>query len=130
MNRNFYTISQKINSIQLGLLRRHTKKGSTTNHVVMKVHKDNLLICALTESGKPDIKRLLGKKVNLIQKSENDYIYLSGVVQETPGSNKRTLYIQLFKACWFVRRSKGSLSWLQEKYVYESFPLQNLELAS
>lgn len=130
MNKNFYAISQKANSIQAGLLRHHTRDGSITHHVAMKLHSDNLLICALTEFGKAEAGNLVGKKVNLIQKSENDFIYLSGEVEEAPGSNKRALYIRLRKACWFVRKSKGSLSWLQEKHVYEVFPLEPLELAS
>ena len=130
MHRNFYTISQKINSIQAGLLRRHTKNGSFTHHVLMETFEDNMLICALTDSGKPDTSKLVGKRVNLIQKSENDYIYLSGIVMEKPTTNRRTLYIRLAKACWFVKKSKGNLSWLQEKHVYESFTLKNLGMAS
>ncbi len=130
MHRNFYTISQKVNSIQAGLLRRQTKNGSITHHVLMKTCDDSMLICALTDSGKPDTRKLIGKRVNLIQKSENDYIYLSGIVMDKPTTNRRTLYIRLAKACWFVKKTKGSLSWLQEKYVYESIPLKNLGLAS
>ena len=130
MHKNFYAISPKINSIQAGLLWHRTKKETTTYHVAMKVFDGNTIVCAVTDTAKPDINKLVGKKVNIVQKSNNDYIYLSGQVLLKPGLNKRTLYISLTKSCWFVKKSKGTLSWLQEKYVYESFPMHTLEMAS
>ena len=131
MNRNFYPISQKINSIQVALLRYHVKDENITQHVVMKAYDDQTIICALTDTTKPSFRKMTGRRVNLIQKSNNDYIYLSGVVLEKEGINKRTLYIKLFKACWFVRKSKGTLSWLQEKHCYDdTIRMEKLELAS
>ncbi len=97
----------------------------------MKAYDEQVLLCALIETGRSPFQHMHNKRVNLIQKSNNDYIYLSGVVEEKPGLNSRTLQIRLYKAAWFVKKSKGNLSWLQEKYVYdESFRLENLELAS
>lgn len=130
MHKNFYAISQKINAIQCGLLRHRTKKATTTHHVVMKVYDENTIVCAVTDQDRPEIKKLAGRRVNLVQKSNNDYIYLSGIVLMKPGLNKRTLYIRLTKACWFIKKSKGTLSWLQEKHVHEFFLVQPLEMAS
>ena len=89
-----------------------------------------MLVCAVTSDRTPDLKKLLNKRVSLIQKSENDYLYIAGKVQEKEGPNKRTIFIHILKACWFVRRSKGTLSWLQEKHIYDIMPQDNLELAS
>ena len=130
MHKNFYAISQKINSIQSGLLRHRGKTQTSTYHVAMKVFDENTIVCAVTDPAMPDIKKLVGKKVNLVQKSNNNYIYLAGTVLLKPGLNKRTLYIRLSKACWFVKKSRGTLSWLQEKYMHEFFPLEVLEMAS
>jgi len=131
MNRNFYPIGQKINSIKKGLLRYRENNENITRHIVMKAYDEQVLLCALIETGRSPFQHMHNKRVNLIQKSNNDYIYLSGVVEEKPGLNSRTLQIRLYKAAWFVKKSKGNLSWLQEKYVYdESFRLENLELAS
>jgi hypothetical protein len=99
-------------------------------HVLAKALEDNMLICAVTGTGTPDLRKLVGKRVSLVQKSENDYLYITGQVAQKAAPNKRTLYIHILKACWFVRRSKGSISWLQEKHIYDTTPQDDLELAS
>lgn len=128
MNKKLHYIGQKIEAIQFGLLRYHDKKDRITMHVTAKTNGDNTLICITT--GNADIKKLVNKKVNLIQKSEDDYLYISGEVKEKPDADKKILFISIVKACWFVRKSKGSLSWLQEKYIYDISPLDDMELAS
>src|SRR5688572_20958407 len=130
MTKPLQYIIQRINTIQNGLLRYHGKKKSITMHVVVKALEDHTLICAVTNNEKPDLKKLANKKINLIQKSENDYLYISGQILLKDSTNNRTLFIHILKACWFVRRSKGSLSWLQEKHVYDTMPVNELGLAS
>jgi hypothetical protein len=34
-------------------------------------------------------------------------------------NSKRILSVEITKACWFVKRSRGNVSWLQQKYIYE-----------
>lgn len=128
MNKKLHFIGQKIDAIQFGLLRYHDEKVRITMHVTAKTNGDNTLICITT--GNVNIKNLVSKKVNLIQISEDDYLYISGEVNEESDADKKTLFISIVKACWFVRKSKGSLSWLQEKHIYDISPLDGMELAS
>ena len=126
MNNKLRCISQKINTIQNGLLRYDDAEGRITMHVTARSNDDNSLTC--TVPGNTDLKKLINKRVNFIQKSENDYLYISGDVKER--RNKKTVFINILKACWFVRKSKGTLSWLQEKHVYDISLRDDLELAS
>ena len=126
MNNKLRCISQKINTIQNGLLRYDDAEGRITMHVTARSNDDNSLTC--TVPGNTDLKKLINKRVNFIQKSENDYLYISGDVKER--GNKKTVFINILKACWFVRKSKGTLSWLQEKHVYDISLRDDLELAS
>ena len=127
MIKKLHYIGQKINAIQFGLLRYHYKEERITIHVTAKIDGENSLVCTLT--GNEDLKKLRNKRVNLIQKSEDDYLYISGQVKEI-SRDKKEVVICILKACWFVRKSRGSLSWLQEKHIYNTLPLEDLELAS
>ncbi len=127
MNKKLHYINQKIDAIQFALLRYHDKEDRVTMHVKAKTN-DDTLIC--TTAGNTDLKKLVNKKVNLIQKSEDDYLYISGEVKERSDKNKKTLFISIVKACWFIRKSRGTLSWLQEKHIYDISPQDDLELAS
>lgn len=127
MNKNLHYINQKIDAIQFALLRYQDKEDRVTMHVTAKTN-DDTLIC--TTTGNTDLKKLVNKKVNLIQKSEDDYLYISGEVKEKPDKNKKTVFISIVKACWFIRKSRGTLSWLQEKHIYDISPADDLELAS
>ncbi len=68
--------------------------------------------------------------MNFIQKSDDDYLYVSGQVKEITDRDKKEVFISILKACWYVRKSRGSLSWLQEKHIYNIFPQGDLGLAS
>ncbi len=128
MNKKLHHISQKVDVIRFGLLRYHYKEERITIHVSAKINGANSLVCRLT--GNEDLKKLRNKRVNLIQKSDDDYLYISGQVTETTSRDKKEVFICILKACWFVRKSRGSLSWLQEKHIYNVLPLDDLELAS
>jgi hypothetical protein len=127
MNRKLRYITQKIDAVQSGLLRYHDKKVRITLHVTVKT-RENTLICIADHNA--DIKNLVNKKVSLIQKSEDDYLYISGTIQEKSDSNKKAIFISIIKACWFVRQSRGSLSWLQEKHIYDTSLQDDPELSS
>jgi general stress protein 26 len=128
MNKKLRYISQKIDAIQLGLLRYHDEKDRITMHVKARTDDDHSLICTI--SSNDDLKKLKNKNVNFIQKSDDDYLYVSGQVKEITDRDKKEVFISILKACWYVRKSRGSLSWLQEKHIYNIFPQVDLELAS
>lgn len=128
MDTQLYLIQQKICAIQFGILRVHDQNAKITLQVKTSSNIDNSLNCLVTENSPG--KDLVNKHVNLIQKHHNDYLYITGQVADEVNGKGKILSIRILKACWFVKRSKGSVSWLQEKYIYERFPVQEMELAS
>ena len=121
-------IKKKIDAIQVGLLRFRDKDDNITFHVNAKSCENNSVNCVIADN--TDLSRLVNKNVNLVQKSENDYLYISGQVKEKTGKNKNILSFRIVRACWFTKKSRGNLSWLQEKYIYDILPDRELELAS
>jgi hypothetical protein len=79
MNKKLRYISQKIDAIQLGLPRYHDEKDRITMHVKARTDDDHSLICTI--SSNDDLKKLKNKNVNFIQKSDDDYLYVSGQVK-------------------------------------------------
>ena len=129
MKTKMHYIGQKIDAIQFGLLRFRDKKGRVTLEVRTKVDHENSLLCFIEE--KADLRKLVNKKVSVIQRSQNDYLYIIGQVEENKEKGAQTISVRILKACWFVRKTKGALSWLQEKHIYDIYPHDNaLELAS
>jgi hypothetical protein len=126
MNKKLQEIQQKIGYIQFGLLRVHDAGKKTTLQVKATSNEDNSLNCVITDDSPK--RKLLNKNVNLIQKYQNDYLYITGRISDEANNKGRVLSIHILKACWFVRRSKGSVSWLQEKYMYENY--DKLDMAS
>lgn len=116
-------IQQKIDAIQYGLLRLRDQENNSTWQVKTTTNDDNSLNCIISE----DIprKKLVNKNVNLIQKHHDDYLYITGTVDEEVHNKSKILSIRILKACWFVRKTnKVGVSWLQEKYVYENYPAE------
>lgn len=120
MKRNLPDLQQEIDAIQLGLL-RYTHYGKRiTLHVKISIQDRDSLNC-LMEGEAP--RKLLHKKVTLIQKKHDTYIYICGTVT---AEARNILAIDIKKACWFIRKREGSVTWLQEKCVY----LPAMKLAS
>lgn len=128
MNKELHDIQQKIDAIQFGLLRFRDKDAQMTLQVRATTNDNNSLNCIVTDDSPRS--RLLNRKVNLIQKSHDDYLYINGTVSEEVNKKHKILSIHILKASWFVRKSKGSVSWLEEKSIYENFPRKKMELAS
>jgi hypothetical protein len=128
MDNKLLHIQQKIGSIQFGLLRIRDEKNKMTLQVKTSANADNSLNCVVTEDSPR--RRLINKNVNLIQRSHDDYLYITGQIADEVTKKGKILSIRILKACWFVRRQKGSVSWLQEKYTYENFTKEDLGLAS
>jgi hypothetical protein len=128
MDKNLLHIQQKIGAIQFGLLRIVDKDDKITLQVKTRANADNSLSCLVTD--KMPGQNLVNKNVNLIQKSHEDYLYITGRVSEEVNKKRKILSIHVLKACWFVRRSKGNVSWLKQKYIYENIPGEQIELVS
>ena len=129
MKKKMLYIGQKIDAIQFGLLRFRNKKGRMALEVKTKVNDESSLLCFIEE--KTDLRKLVNKKVSVVQHSGDDYLYITGQVEENTKKIANTISVRILKACWFVRKTKGELSWLQEKYIYDIYAQDNqLELAS
>ena len=126
MKKELGHIQKRINDIQVGLLRFRHNDEQVTLQVKAKSNEDSVN-CIITGNG--DLNKLTNGSVNLVQKCGNDYLYISGQL-EGKAVNKKMLSFKIIRACWFIRKSKGTLSWLQEKYIYDILPEEELELAS
>ena len=80
MKKKMLYIGQKIDAIQFGLLRFRNKKGRMALEVKTKVNDENSLLCFIEE--KTDLRKLVNKKVNVVQRSADDYLYITGQVEE------------------------------------------------
>ena len=118
MIQNLHVIQKKIDDIGLGLLRSRENKLPLSIQIRVKCDKDNLIHCYGAGTG--DLFQLKNKRVTLLQKSNDDYLYVTG--QAEAAENDRVLPIRIFKACWFVRKRKGSVTWFQEKHTYDRMP--------
>jgi hypothetical protein len=128
MSKKLHVIKEKIDAIQFGLVRFQDRDERVSMQVKTKTNGDGIVECFASPGA--DLPDLLNKKVNLIQKSDNDYLYISGEIKEKPGRNKKMFSISILKASWFVRKSKGALTWLQEKHVYDITPQEDISIAS
>ena len=118
MNKKLYRIQQEINHVQHGLLRFQDKDELLTMEVRATANEDDSLNCIIT--GDSSCSLMADKNVNLIQKNHDNYLYIIGkVTGETHGKGK-ILSIHILKASWFILKRKGGMSWLREKYVYET----------
>jgi hypothetical protein len=125
MSKDLQQIRKKIQNIQFGILRCRQKNDQKSWQVKATSDTDNVLHC-LVESDEP-YTDIVNKSVNLVQKHHDDYLYITGTVDAEVHDNVKILSIRIMKACWFVRRQRGSITWLQEKYMYQN---EELELAS
>jgi hypothetical protein len=117
MIHHLHLIQQKIDDIGLGLLRSRENELQLSIAIRVKCDTGNLMRCFATETG--DLFQLKNRTVSLFQKSNEDYLYITGKA-EFPETNDRVLPVRIFKACWFVRRKKGRVTWFQEKHIYDT----------
>jgi len=118
MNKTLSSIKKKMGNIQFGLLRFQEKNRQMTLQVKVAENEGTLLSCMLTDVAPQ--KKMLTKHVSLIQKCHDDYLYIAGMIVDEMQMSRKILTVQITKACWFVKKSKGNVSWLQQKYIYES----------
>jgi hypothetical protein len=123
------SICKKVDEIGIGLLRCREKNKTISIQVTAKCLDGDRLECYA--NSKKDPRMLKNKIVSLIQKHDNDYLYISGLTEKIlPGIGGKILSIRIYKACWFVKQSKGTLSWLKEKHVYDLTSRQKLQITS
>ena len=116
MNKKLQLITQKVETIRHGLLRINGGAGQHTQ-VSTSIDFDNQLNCIIKDENADN--KLLNRQVSLIQKNNNDYLYISGRVNDEVKSKCKVVSFKIVKACWFTRKQKGTAVWLQEKYIYE-----------
>ncbi len=127
-NSNLENIHRKIDEIETGLLRFRHNENQHSLHVRAKSDGENSIFFDFAD--KDDLKKVVPGKVSLIQKSDKNYLYISGEIEKRVPGNKKTFSIRITRACWFILKSKGAVSWLQEKYIYDISEGDGLELAS
>lgn len=120
-----HIIHEKISTIQSGLLRCKYRGEKISVPVKIAVGDNDTLNCVAVIEDVP-AKKLLNKEVTLIQKDRNNYLYIGGRICQEVTNGKYIICLDISKACWFERKSKGSVTWLQEKCVY----MPELKMAS
>jgi hypothetical protein len=119
MNRSLHIIQQKIGSMRVGLL--SVGEGADKRRLQVstsRINEGNKLNCVINST--PFSSSLLNREVVLIQKNNNDYLYVSCRVDDEVKTSSKVVSLSITKACWFVRKSKGSTAWLRQKYIYEN----------
>lgn len=128
MNKSLNIIQQKVGSMRFGLL--SVGEGSEKQRLQVnttRVNEGNQLNCVI--SGTTNNDQLINREFVLIQKNENDYLYISGRVDDEVKTSAKVVSLNITKACWFVRKTKGSTAWLRQKYIYEN-PERNNDFSS
>jgi hypothetical protein len=127
MSKNLHLISQKIGAIGHGLLRFREGPEQQSMQVSMSVDEGAFLNCIIRDDKEDKI--LLNREVSLIQRNKEDYLYISGRIDDEVKTNCKIVSLHIVKACWFTRKRKGSAVWLQQKCVYEN-PVKEIVKAS
>lgn len=118
MNKQLLHINDKINAIQSGLLRCQGKGGRSSLQVRVVSGDDGILNCVV--AGELGADKLMNRKVSLIQRHADDYLFVAGKVFFVGEQTSKLVSINISKAFWFKRKAKGRITWLENKYVYEN----------
>ncbi len=115
--------------MQHGMLRFYKGVDSQQRmQVRTSADKDDFLNCVIHEDENAT-EALLNREVVLIQKDKDDYLYLTGLINDEIRNGCKVVSLKINKACWFIKKKRGSVVWLQQKYMFEN-PIQNVEKAS
>jgi len=128
MKKDLRFIQEKISAIQFGILKTRDNDGSKSWQVKAAPHEDSTFHCVITDDRPCD--QLVNSRVNLVQRHNDDYLYITGRVSAEADKKTKILSVNILKAAWFVRQSKGKISWLKQKYLYENYTTDDMELAS
>ena len=119
MSNKLKIILQEVISIQAGLLRFRHREKQQNLQVKVAFGTENSLHCVITGEI-PANMRIRGKRIHLIQKYNDNYFFIAGHILREVQESTRILSIGIIKASWFVRKRRGSVSWLREKHTYET----------
>jgi hypothetical protein len=117
-NKKLNSILKAVSSIQSGLLKVSNGENRQSYQVRVTSGEDNALHCVISDDVPPKA-RIRNKAIHLIQKYRDDYFFITGHVDNIVRDNTRILSIAVNKACWFVRKRRGSVTWFSEKCIYE-----------
>jgi len=129
MSRELNYIRKKIGGIRNGLLRCRDEEKNESWQVQISPDDKSLFHFVVEGDDMPggDVDK---RQVTLIQKDNDNYLYITGKAGYEVKKGIKQLTVSIMKACWFIRRRKGSVSWLQEKYLYENYTPDAMEMAS
>lgn len=114
-------ILRKVGTVQLGLLRTENDNGKLSWQARAGTN-ENVLNCIIENKEDEDMISLLSRNVSLIQKDKHDYLYITCRVKEEVKKNSVIIMsLEVLRACWFTRRTRGNMRWLQEKYMYDAY---------
>ncbi|HEV7783031.1 MAG TPA: hypothetical protein VGO58_17265 [Chitinophagaceae bacterium] len=116
MSNKLELIRKKVEAIQHGLLRFSEGTMRQTMQVKALAGNESGVNFIIKDEGHKT--SLLNREVNLIQKKDDDYLYISGEVDEEVKAKDKTISLKIIKAFWFTRKKKGNAIWLQEKFTY------------
>src|SRR5689334_1218392 len=128
MSNKLNVILQEVISIQTGLLRFRHREKQQNLQVKVVFGGENSLHCVIN-SELPGNMKIRGKRIHLIQKYSDNYFFISGYIMREVQETNRILSIGIIKASWFIRKRRGSVTWLREKHTYEN-EQQALSMAS
>lgn len=124
MSKTLQLIHQKIETMRHGLLRVREGTEQQRMQVSTSLYDRHHLNCVFKENDSEG--ELLNREVVLIQRNDNDYLYVTGHIEDEVKKNCKVVSLRIIKACWFTRKKRGRVAWLQQKYMYES-PGYNLK---
>ena len=117
MDKALKRIRQKIETIRYGLLRFGKEEERQTMEVNASVNGDHLLDCIIINDNAGAVSA--GGELNLIQKKDDDYLYITGLIKKKVRKTGKIISLRITKACWFTRKKRGNVIWLQQKYFYQ-----------
>lgn len=123
MNSVLEMMHLKIETMKHGLLRIKEGSGHFGVQVSTSVYNGQHMHCIFKEN--ETSTPLLNRDVVLIQKNGNNYFYISGLVEEEDQNSFKEVSLKIKTACWFIRRKKGNIVWMEQKCVFEA-PLKKI----
>lgn len=120
MDHKLKQILQGAAAVQAAVVKFRGVEGKRSFQAKIVLDTDETIHCVLENELPPSKK--IGKKVHLIQKHRDDYFFIAGHVSEEAKDVPHIFSVTITRAFWFVRKRKGSVTWLREKYTYNTEP--------
>lgn len=120
MDHKLKHILQGAASVQAAVVKFRSGEGRRSFQAKVVLDTDDTIHCVVVDEMPPG--KRLGKKVHLIQKHRDDYFFIAGYVSDEAKGVPNIFSVTITRAFWFVRRRKGSVTWLREKYTYDTEP--------